>query len=234
MVGLGLPIFGGTLFLVGLLILIYLLLRVIKSLKDEIEDKSKSKKGAQNVLFLLLALLLLVAARLCFWSGECLRSYQIYSPDETTGEILIESTEKGEKYLAYSFLDRKGKKYSYRILVSGEKCQIEAEFLRWDPWLKDLGLVPAYRVVRVNFTSLEEPSIKTKELPGSENPFWEWIKRFDKPLFFVETKLLKSDFIDLNFNRPKELMISEDKILIKPEPPPLSPDTTPNATEQSR
>lgn len=228
MVGLGLPIFGGVLFLGGLLILIYLLLSVIKSLKEEAEEKSKSKKGARNVLLLLLALVLLIGSRLCFWTGESLRSYQIYSPDEPIGEIFIEPAEKGGNYLVYCFLDRKGKRYTNRVFASGQRCQVEAEFLRWDPWLKDLGLVPAYKMVRVNFTSLEEPSIKTTEFPGAENPFWEWVKRFDKPLFFVETNLLKSDFIDLDFSRPKELLIVEDRIVLKPEPPPVSPDSTPN------
>jgi hypothetical protein len=228
MVGSGLPIFGGVLFLGGLLILIYLLLKVIKSLKEETKEKAKPKRGVQNVLLLFLALLLLISSRLCFWTGESLRSYQIYFPDKCTGEIFIESAEKGEKYLVYSFLDRKGERYTYRSIILGEKCQMEAEFLRWDPWLKDLGLVSAYKMVRLKFTSLEEPSIKTKDLPGSDNPFWEWIKRFDKPLFFVKTKLLKSDFIDLDFSQPRELMISGDSIVLKPEPPPLSPDTTPD------
>jgi len=227
MVGFGLPIFGGVLFLVGLLLLIYLLLSVIRSLREEIEEKTKSKKGAQNVLLLLLALLLLIGARLCFWTGECLRSYQICSVDRSFGEIFTEPAERGGQYLAYSCVDRKGKRFVHRILAIGQSCQLEAEYLRWDPWLKDLGLVPAYKMVRVNFTSLEDPSIKTMEFPGAENPFWEWAKRFDKPLFFLETKLLKSDFIDLDFSHPKELLIEEDKIVLKPEPTHPSPDSTP-------
>lgn len=226
MVGLGLPIFGGILFLCGLLILIYLLLSVIKSLKQEKEDKSRQNKGVQNVLLLLLALLLLIASRLCFWSGESLRSYQIFCRDEAIGEISVEPDNRGGKYLVYSFIDRKGKRYAHRVLTTGNRCQLEVEFLRWDPWLKDLGLVAAYKTVRVNFTSLEEPSVKTTELPGAENPFWEWVHRFDPPLFFVKTKLLKSDFIDLDFDQPQRLIISGEKILIKSEPPPLSTDST--------
>lgn len=227
MVGLGLPIFGGVLFLVGLLILIYLLLCVIRTLKQEVEERSKSKRGTRNVVLLLLALVLLIGSRLCFWTGESLRSYQIYSPDEPIGEILIEPAEMGGNYLVYSFADRKGKLFAHRVFATGDRCQLEAELLSWDPWLEDLGLVTAYKMVRVNFTSLEEPSIKTTEFPGAENPFWEWVKRFDKPLFFVESKLLKSDFVNLDFSQPKELMISEDKMVLKPEPPPVSPDSTP-------
>ncbi len=225
MVGLGLPIFGGVLFLAGLSILIYLLLRVIKTLKEEKEEKGKRRKGAQNVLLLILALLLLIWSRLCFWTGESLRSYQIYSPDKAAGEIVMESAERGERYLVYGYEDRKGKRYYHRIFVQGEKCQIEAELLRWDPWLEDLGLVPAYKTVRVSFTSREEPSLKTVTFPGADNPFWEWIRRFDKPLFFVKTRLLKSDFIDLDFDQPKELMISGDTIVVRPETPPLTPDS---------
>ena len=226
MVGLGLPIFGGILFLCGLLILIYLLLSVIKSLKQDTEEKSKRKRGAQNVLLLLLALVLLISSRLCFWSGESLRSYQIFCQDKTIGEISLEPDERGGKFLVYSFVDRKGKRYNQRIFATGDRCQLEAEFLRWDPWLKDLGLVEAYRTVRVNFTSLEEPSVKTMEFPGAEDPFWEWVHRFDKPLFFVKTKTLKSDFIDLDFEQPQKLIISGDRIVIKPEPSPFSSDST--------
>ncbi len=226
MVGLGLPIFGGILFLCGLLILVYLLLSVIKSLKQDTEKRSRRKRGAWNVLFLLLALVLLISSRLCFWSGESLISYQIFYRDEAIGKISIEPEGGGGKYLVYSFVDRKGKRYDHRILATGEKCQIEVEFIRWDPWLKDLGLVTAYRTVRVNFTSLEEPSIRTTELPGAEDPFWECIHRFDKPLFFVKTRLLKSDFIDLDFEQPQKLIISGDKIVIKPEPSTFSSDST--------
>jgi hypothetical protein len=225
MVGLGLPIFGGVLFFAGLSILIYLLLRVIKTLKEEREERSKPKKGGYNALLLALALLLLVWSRLCFWTGESLRSYQIYGADKPAGEISIEPAERGESYLVYSFEDRKGKRYIQKVFVLGEKCQIEAEFLSWDPWLKDLGLFPAYKAVRVNFTSLEEPSLKTVEFPGADNPFWEWVKRFDKPLFFVKTRLVKSDFIDLDFDQPRELLISGDKIVVKPETSPSVPDS---------
>jgi hypothetical protein len=226
MVGLGIPIFGGILFLCGFLILVYLLLFVIKSLKQDTEKRSRRKRGAWNVLFLLLALVLLISSRLCFWGGESLRSYQIFSQDEAIGEISTEPEDRGGKYLVYSFVDRKGKRYDHRVFAIGEKCQIEVELIRWDPWLKDLGLVTAYRAVRVNFTSLEEPSVRTTELPGAEDPFWECVNRFDKPLFFVKTRLLKSDFLDLDFNQPQKLIISGDRIVVKPELPPLSSDST--------
>jgi hypothetical protein len=226
MVGLGLPIFGGILFLSGLLILVYLLLSVIKSLKQDSEEKSKRKRGAQNVLLLLLALVLLIGSRLCFWSGESLRSYQIFCQDEAIGELSIEPDERGGKFVVYSFVDRKGNRYDQRIFARGERCQLEIEFLRWDPWLKDLGLVAAYKTVRVNFTSLEEPSVKTMEFPGADDPFWEWVHRFDKPLFFVKTKTLKSDFIELDFEQAQKLIISGERIEIKPEPSPFSSDST--------
>lgn len=226
MVGLGLPIFGGVLFFGGLLILIYLLLRVIKSLKKEGDERVGPTKGARNVLLLLSALVLLVCSRLCFWTGESLRSYQIYSREESAGRITMETSEKGARHLIYSFQDRKGKAYAHTVLALGERCQIEAEFLTWDPWLKDLGLVPAFKAVRVNFTSLEEPEVKTSEFPGADNPFWEWIKKFDRPLFFVKTKLLKSDFIDLDFDQPQELLISGDEIVVRPENPAVFPDST--------
>lgn len=226
MVGLGLPIFGGVLFFGGLFILIYLLLRVIKSLKEEADERTKPRKGARNVLLLLLALLLLICSRLCFWTGESLRSYQIYCPDKSAGRIMMETSENGASHLVYSFQDRKGKAYAHTVLVQGEKCQIEVEFLSWDPWLKDLGLVPAFKAVRVNFTSLEEPSVKTSEFPGGDNPFWEWIKKFDKPLFFVKTRLLKSNFIYLDFDQPQELLISGDKIVFRPENRAAVPDST--------
>ena len=225
MVGLGLPIFGGVLFFGGLFILIYLLLRVIKSLKEEAGERVKPRKGVRNVVLLVLALLLLIWSRLCFWTGESLRSYQIYCPDKSAAQIRVEPSEEGAGYLVYRFEDRKGKTYAHRVVTQGEKCQIEAEFLSWDPWLKDLGLVPAFKAVRVNFTSLEEPSLRTVELPGADNPFWEWVKRFDTPLFFVKTRLLKTDFIDLDFDQPREILISDNKLVVKPETSTQSPDS---------
>jgi len=113
-----------------------------------------------------------------------------------------------------------GKSYTQNFFITGEKLQLEAEFLDFKPSLKSLGIRPCYKMVRINVLdladSLSAEKSKAKpiifELLEGGTDLFLWTKKLDNILPWVETRVLKSDFSTVAEKEIKIIYLTKERI----------------------
>ncbi len=232
-----LPIFGTLFFILGLLFLIYLLIRILRF----ISRKKKSKRWVYaqssflNASLFVLGLVLLMFSWLFFWTGKSLRAFHTFHSQTQVGEIeVIPETESASR-LVLSLFGSTGKIYTQSLFIPGNKLQLEAELLNFKPWVKDLGIYPCYKIVRINVYDVSDPdSTEIEAFPLISEGFIQfelseggtelflWTKKFDKLLPWVEAKVLKSTDFSVAEQEAKRIFITEDEINLSEISPTLS------------
>ena len=229
-----LPIFGTIFFILGLFFLLYLFVRILRSILQK-NKKSKRRVNSQSSVvdssLFIIALVFLLFSWFFFWTGRSLRGFHTFYPQTQVGEMEVIPETQTASRLVLTFFGSNGKSYIQSLFISGDKLQIEAEYLNFKPWVKGLGVYPCYKIVRINVLDISDhslgesrvtpiisegfpkdsSSIEFELLEGGTDLFF-WTEKFDKVLPWVQTKVLKSEYFSIAQQVVKKIYITEEKI----------------------
>lgn len=218
-----LPIFGTILFILSLIFLVYLLIRILRSISQK-EKIGRRRIYSQSTVFnsslFVLSLVFLLFSWVFFWTGRSLRAFDKFYPQALVGEMEVISETETTSRLVLTFFKSNGKSYTKNFFISGDKLQLEAEFLNFKPSLKDLGIYLCYKMVRINVLDISDSiSVESKattsvifELLEGGTEFFFWTKKFDNLLPWAEAKVLKSDYTSVAEQGVKKIHITEERI----------------------
>ncbi|KPL02415.1 MAG: hypothetical protein AMJ90_05940 [candidate division Zixibacteria bacterium SM23_73_2] len=217
------PVLGAILFLSGLFVLVFLMIRILRLIIQRRESKKRwiyTQSNFLNASIFVLSLVLLLFSWLFLWTGRSLRSFNIFQTQVKVGKMeVIRETELTTR-LVLTLFRSDGKSYTQNFFITGEKLQLEAEFLDFKPSLKSLGIRPCYKMVRINVLdladSLSAEKSKAKpiifELLEGGTDLFLWTKKLDNILPWVETRVLKSDFSTVAEKEIKIIYLTKERI----------------------
>ena len=123
--------------------------------------------------------------------GFFLRSYHAFTHERPVAEILTEPS--GVEKTSLVSLAQFDSRTSRQFLIRGDQWMIEGDILKWDDWLRFLGLETRYRLTRLRgrYVSTEE---ETRQRPtvyslvkDEHHPLWKFLYKYGPRLPFVST-----------------------------------------------
>lgn len=213
-----LALFGIGLFVLGILLLAYLLRRVFKRIRyrDTGEPKAKAPGGA-SVLLIILALIFIVISQGFFWLSSQLKYFRPLSDDGAIGRLAVKRTGDPIKSLEVRYVPATGHSVSVENMfyLSGDSWRFSGEILRFKFARNQLDLPEkAYKTIEFNgrFIARRSPSstgalLHTQELQGGESAAFEFFR--DTRLFkwFAEVDSFASDWVTVEEPKSYELSI---------------------------
>lgn len=213
-----LALFGIGLFVLGILLLAYLLRRVFKRIRyrDTGEPKAKAPGGA-SVLLIILALIFIVLSQGFFWLSSQVKYFRPLNDDGAIGRLAVKRTGDPIKSLEFRYVPATGRSVSVENLfyLSGDSWRFSGEILRFKFALNQLDLPEkAYRTTEFNgrFIAQRSPSstgalLHTQKLEGGQSAAFEFFR--DTRLFkwFAEVDSFASDWVTVEEAREYELAI---------------------------
>jgi len=216
-----LPLFGIIFLVLALFFLVYLLIRILVTIAQKRKQGKRwvyTQSNVLNLSFFTLALTLLLFSWVSFWTGRSLRAFHKFDSRSQIGEIeLVQETDITSR-LVLTLFRSDGQSYTQNFFITGNKLQMEAEFLNFKPLLKTLGIPPCYKFVRINILDISDSgSVESEvtpvifELLEGGTDFFFWTEKLDNLMPWVEAKVLKSDSTSVTEQVVKRIYITKDK-----------------------
>ncbi len=216
-----LALYGIGLFLLGILLLAYLLRRVIKRIRyrDSGEPRSKAPGGA-SILLIILALLSIVLSQGFFWLSSQLKYYRPLNNEGDIGRLTVKRTDDQIKSLEIRYVPASGYSVSVENIVylSGDSWRVSGEILRFK-FARNQFTLPerAYKTTEFNgrFIARRSPSstgalLHTEQLEGGQSAVFEFFR--DTRLFkwFAEVDSFATDWVTVEDSESYELIVDKD------------------------
>lgn len=219
-----LALFGIGLFVLGILLLAYLLRRVFKRIRyrDTGEPRAKAPGGA-SIFLIILALIFIVLAQGFFWMSSQVKYFRPLNDDGAIGRVAVKRTGDPIKSLEVRYVPATGQSVSVENMfyLSGDSWRFSGELLRFKFARNQLDLPEkAYKTIEFNgrFIAQRSPSstgalLHTQELEGGQSAAFEFFR--DTRLFkwFAEVDSFASDWVTVEETTSYELSINSEGLV---------------------
>lgn len=216
-----LALYGIGLFVLGILLLAYLLRKVVKRIRyrDTGEPIAKVPGGARIIL-IILALLSIVLSQGFFWLSSQLKYYRPLSNEGTIGRLAVNRTGDPIKSLEMRYVPASGHNVSVENMfyLSGDSWRFSGEILRFKFARNQFSLPEkAFKTTEFNgrFIARRSPSstgalLHTEELEGGQSAVFEFFR--DTRLFkwFAEVDSFATDWVTVEDSESYELAVGKD------------------------
>jgi len=122
------------------------------------------------------------------------------------------------------------------LLVRGDQWMIEADIVKWKPWLNMLGLRSRYRLTRlqsryldietersaprslfslIDDSLIDDSRIDAPRADGERHPFWRFLYRSAQMLPLVDTVYGSAAYQDLHNDRHYQVFIGNSGLIIR-------------------
>lgn len=216
-----LALYGIGLFVLGILLLAFLLRRVFKRIRyrDTGEPMAKVPGGARIIL-IILALLSIVLSQGFFWLSSQLKYYRPLSNEGTIGRLAVNRTGDPIKSLEMRYVPASGHNVSVENMfyLSGDSWRFSGEILRFKFAPNQFSLPEkAFKTTEFNgrFIARRSPSstgalLHTEELEGGQSAVFEFFR--DTRLFkwFAEVDSFATDWVTVDDSESYELAVEKD------------------------
>ncbi len=216
-----LAVFGIGLFVLGILLLAYLLRKVVKRIRyqDTGEPRAKAPGGA-SIFLIILALVSIVLSQGFFWLSSQVKYFRPLNNEGAIGRLMVKRTGDPVKSLEIRYVPATGHSVSVEnmFFLSGDSWRFSGEILRFK-FARNLFRLPekAYKTTEFNgrFIARRSPSstgalLHTKELEGGRSAAFEVFK--DTRLFkwFAEVDSFATDWVTVEGTRNYEMKIDSE------------------------
>jgi hypothetical protein len=219
-----LALYGIGLFVLGILLLAFLLRRVFKRIRyrDTGEPKSRAPGGA-SIFLIILALISIVLSQGFFWLSSQLKYYRPLSNEGTIGRLAVNRTGDPIKSLEMRYVPASGLNVSVENMfyLSGDSWRFSGEILRFKFARNQFSLPKkAFKTIEFNgrFIARRSPSstgalLHTEELEGGPSAAFEFFR--DTRLFkwFAEVDSFTTDWITVEDSESYELSINSEGLV---------------------
>lgn len=216
-----LALYGISLFLLGILLLAYLLRRVIKRIRyrDSGEPRSKAPGGA-SIILIIFALLSIVFSQGFFWLSSQLKYYRPLNSQGDIGRLTVKRTDDQVKSLEIRYVPASGYSVSVENMfyLSGDSWRFSGEILRFKFARNQFNLPEsAYKTTEFNgrFIARRSPSstgalLHTERLEGGQSAVFEFFR--DTRLFkwFADVDSFATDWVTVEDSESYELIVDKD------------------------
>ncbi len=219
-----LAVFGIGLFILGILLLAYLLRKVVKRIRyrDTGEPRAKTPGGA-SIFLIILALVSIVLAQGFFWLSSQVKYFRPLNNEGAIGRLTVKRTGDPVKSLEIRYVPATGQSVSVENMfyLSGDSWRFSGEILRFKFARNQFGLPEkAYKTAEFNgrFIARRSPSstgalLHTKELEGGQSAAFEFFR--DTRLFkwFAEVDSFAIDWVTVERTTGYELSINSEGLV---------------------
>ncbi len=219
-----LALYGIGLFVLGILLLAYLLRKVVKRIRyrDSGEPMAKVPGGARIIL-IILALLSIVLSQGFFWLSSQLKYYRPLNNEGTIGRLAVNRTGDPIKSLEMRYVPASGHNLSVENMfyLSGDSWRFSGEILRFKFARNQFSLPEkAFKTTEFNgrFIARRSPSstgalLHTEELEGGQSAVFEFFR--DTRLFkwFAEVDSFAIDWVTVEDSESYELSINSEGLV---------------------
>lgn len=216
-----LTVFGITFFIVGILLLAFLLRRVFKRIRYEDPGDFKSKPpGGMNIFFVLFALICIVLAQGFFWMSSQLKSFRVLNEYGDIGRLTARQTDDPVKSLEIRYVPASYDSVNIENLfyLSGDSWRFSGEILKFKFAREYLRLPErCYKTVSFDarFLARRAPSstgtlFHNRELEGGGSKAFEIFRDSKYFGWFAEVDSFSSDFVTTEGTGNYDLNIEPD------------------------
>ncbi len=217
-------VFGIGLFVLGILLLAYLLRRVFKRIRyrDTGEPKSKIPGGA-SIFLIILALISIILSQGFFWLSSQLKYFRPLSNQGTIGRLAVNRTGDPIRSLEMRYVPASGHYISVENLfyLSGDSWRLSGEILRFKFARNQFGVPErAFKTIEFNgrFIARRSPSstgalLHTEQLEGGPSAAFVFFR--DTRLFkwFAEVDSFATDWVTVEDSESYELSINSEGLV---------------------
>lgn len=207
----------------GLLFLLFFLYHRIRWFLRLISRKKTVSPGLFSSLGRLITIFLWTSIfGILLFFGFFLRSYHAFTYERPVAEISTEPS--GVQKTSVVSLAQFNPPTTRLFLIRGDQWMIEGDILKWDDWLRFLGLETRYRLTRLRgrYVSTEE---ETRQKPtiyslvkDEHDPLWKLLYEYGPRLPFVSTVYGGAVFQVAAERKSYFLYVSSSGFLIREKP----------------
>jgi hypothetical protein len=159
---------------------------------------------------------------MCLFLGFFLRSYHAFTYERPVSEIICEPLDAGKA--SRITLIQYRPRVSRQFLIRGDQWMIEGDILKWDNWLRFLGLDTRYRLTRLRGRYIlteqetrEQPTVYS--LARDENdPLWRYLYEYGHRMPFVSTVYGSAAFQLTGGRKSYLLYVSSSGFVVRQKP----------------
>jgi hypothetical protein len=204
-----LTVFGVTLFIVGILLLAFLLRRVFKRIRyQDTGDLRNKPPGGVNILLVLLALIFIILSQVSFWMSSQLTFFRPLNIDGDIGRVTATRTDDPVKSLEVRYVHASPDSVNIENLfhLSGDSWRISGEIIRFK-FARDFLRLPeqCYKTVRFNAGYLAQRTplstgtlFHTKEIEGGSSNAFELFRDSKYLKWFAEVDSFAGDWVTVD------------------------------------
>jgi hypothetical protein len=216
---------GVTLFIVGILLLAFLLRRVFKRIRyQDTGDLRKKPPGGVNILLVLLALIFIILSQVSFWMSSQLKYFRPLNDEGDVGRVSAKRTDDPVKSLEVRYVHASPKAVNVENLfyLSGDSWRISGEIIRFK-FGRGLLKLPerCYKTVRFNAgyivqrTPLSTGTLfHTKEIEGGKSDAFELFRDSKYLKWFAEVDSFAGDWVTVEGSGSYAVSVAADGAVI--------------------
>jgi len=216
-----LAVYGIVLFLIGILLLAFLLRRVFKRLRYEDTGDPRSKRpGGMNIIWVILALILIVLSQGMFWMSSQLQFFRVLNDYGDLGRLTAKRTGDPVKSLEIRYVPASYDSVNIENLfyLSGDSWRFSGEILRFKFAREYLHLPErCYKTVSFDARFLAERApastgvlFHSKELEGGPSRAFEVFRDSKYFKWFAEVDSFQSEFVTTETAGEYDLNLEQD------------------------
>jgi hypothetical protein len=216
-----LAVYGIGLFVLGILLLAFLLRKVVKRIRyRDTGDPKKRAPGGASLFLIIIALLSIILAQGFFWLSAQLKYFRPLNNEGAIGRLTANRTDDPVRSLEIRYVP--ASPYSISIenmfYLSGDSWRLSGEILRFK-FAKNQFNLPesAYKTTEVNgrFISRRSPSstgtlLHTEELEGGQSAAFEFFRETRLFKWFAEVDSFATDWVTVEDSDSYELAVGKD------------------------
>ena len=218
-----LPVFAAALFMVGVSILLFLILNIVRAMRVDFRGRRRASPrlvvDLRRALAVLIALMFIGVGNLTFWVNGQLRLYSPIMPGVPLGTISVFNDKGGTPRIICTSLDRKGHEAMEMFPVRDAVFTLEGERIRWSPSLRFLGLDDHFKLSRIAFfprhpSDTRHSSFIIDVRQGSTSLF-RYARDYQEWLPFVQVESVQTDWNDATCEYSRYLYIDSGRIVVR-------------------
>ncbi|NIW78117.1 MAG: hypothetical protein GWN16_01075 [Calditrichae bacterium] len=162
--------------IIGLIALVIFLINRIRWILPRSDTTAKKGNGLiSDLRNLLLIILLLAISAMFLFIGFFLKAYLAFTDEEPVAEVSVLPSE-GPKTIRVKFkeFNHNQNQFPQEYNIRGDQWVLEGDILKWDHWLKFMGLQTRYR-----FTRLRGRYLHTEEEIRGPRTIYSLVRRED-------------------------------------------------------
>ena len=214
---------GATGILLGLLFLLFFLYRRIRWLLGLFSRKRADSPGLLASLRNLVLIVVWVSVfGMLLFMGFFFRAYHAFTAEQPVAEILAEplGTPKTSRvWICPVVASKQGK--TRQFTIRGDQWMIEGDILKWEDWLKFLGLGTRYRLTRIRgryvttSAEIQEKQTVHSLVEDEDHPLWRYLYKYGHRFPFVSTVYGNAAFQNADQGRRYLLSVGSSGFVVR-------------------